>query len=424
MRRRGEIIARFPNPEDGMGKTLQNVPFYETSGSSHGIYQRKSQTDGVERMYAWRNVDDYNLAVFVGQNSDAIAAPVNKLRESYFRIGAITSLLFAVIGYLLLNALHKAFEKHVTDARTLNESQQLWKFALEGAGDGVWDWRNDTGKVSYSMQWKKMLGYDEYEIEDKFESWERMVHPDDKPVVLAAIKNYLSGQTPTYACEHRLRCKDGRWKWILSRGMVISRDADGKPLRIVGTHSDITISKERENLILHQAEHDSLTNLPTRVYFFNRLKLALAAARESGAQLAVMFIDIDNFKCINDMHGHAMGDIVLQESARRMQCGLKDAGLLARTGGDEFILLLPVVQSEHEALDIAEAIRRFMNQPVAIENGEMQVSCSIGVAIYPRHGQDEARLTSHADKAMYQAKQAGRNRIALYAHEASAAEEV
>jgi len=122
----------------------------------------------------------------------------------------------------------------------LRASEERWKFALEGAGDGVWDRNIQTGELVYSPRYKQMLGYAEDELRNQREEWVSRVHPDDKPRVLADLQAYLDGKTPAYACEFRMRAKDGSWKWILSRGMVVSRDAAGKPLRMIGTHSDVS----------------------------------------------------------------------------------------------------------------------------------------------------------------------------------------
>jgi PAS domain S-box-containing protein len=128
----------------------------------------------------------------------------------------------------------------------LRDSEERWKFALEGASEGVWDWNMQTNEVMFSKRWKEMLGYEENEIENKFEEWEKRVHPDDLPRVMAEVDRYVRGQSPDFSSEHRMRCKDGRWKWILSRGRVVSYDSKQNPLRMIGTHADITDRKEAE----------------------------------------------------------------------------------------------------------------------------------------------------------------------------------
>ncbi len=129
----------------------------------------------------------------------------------------------------------------------LKESEQRLNFAFKGSGDGMWDWHADTGQVHYSKQWKTMLGYSDEELKDEFKEWETRVHPEDLGPALADIRDYLEGKTPTYSNQHRLLCKDGRYKWILSRGIIVSRNADGKPARLIGTHTDITEQKDIEH---------------------------------------------------------------------------------------------------------------------------------------------------------------------------------
>ncbi len=128
----------------------------------------------------------------------------------------------------------------------LRESEQRWQFALEGAGDGIWDWNAVTNEVFFSKQWKGMIGYEEHEIGNTLEEWDKRVHPEDKARVYEDIHRHFSGETPVYVNEHRILCKDGTYKWILDRGKVISWTEDGKPLRVVGTHADLTARRQME----------------------------------------------------------------------------------------------------------------------------------------------------------------------------------
>lgn len=143
----------------------------------------------------------------------------------------------------------------------LRESEERWQFALEGPGDGVWDWNLQTNFVYYSHQWKAMLGYDDHEIGDTLEEWENLVHPEDKPFVLKEINRHFAGETSSYKSEHRIKCKDGSFKWILDRGKIMGRTEDGRPLRIIGTHTDITDRKQAE-----KALRESEENLRTTLY--------------------------------------------------------------------------------------------------------------------------------------------------------------
>ncbi|MCX5807363.1 MAG: PAS domain-containing protein [Proteobacteria bacterium] len=128
----------------------------------------------------------------------------------------------------------------------LRESEERWQFALEGSGDGVWDWNAETNKVYFSSQWKEMLGFSDDEIGDTFDEWDKRLHPNDREHVYAEINKHFEGESSVYSSEHRLKCKDGKYKWILNRGKVISRTQDGKPMRVIGTHTDIKIRKQME----------------------------------------------------------------------------------------------------------------------------------------------------------------------------------
>ncbi len=177
-------------------------------------------------------------------------------------ISTIKGLFFVVITSLLLAYMMRRFFNQlasVTEALRVNEER--WKLALEGAGDGVWDWNIKTGEVIFSHRWKEMLGYTESEIGDNFDEWKRRVHPDDIAAAQASIQSYFNGETPNYSIEHRLQCKDGSWKWILARGMIVSRSAEGQPQRMIGTHIDITERKKvKEALQVSDRNYQTLFN--------------------------------------------------------------------------------------------------------------------------------------------------------------------
>jgi PAS domain S-box-containing protein len=155
--------------------------------------------------------------------------------------GAVFTLLLTMLAHALVRSNRMASE--------LAESEERWRWALEGAGDGVWDWNIENSMVKFSQRWKQMLGYTEREIENKFSEWEKRVHPDDLQKALEAMQAHLKGETSAYMNEHRLLHKDGSWRWILDRGMVTNRDNDGRPVRMIGTHADITEWKQSADKI-------------------------------------------------------------------------------------------------------------------------------------------------------------------------------
>lgn len=319
----------------------------------------------------------------------------------------------------LIRAIRYAIGRARLEQR-VHDAEERWRFALEGSGDGVWDWDVQSGEVQFSRRWKEMLGYAEDEIEDSLDEWEKRVHPDDRAMVMADIQAHFDGKTATYANEHRVRCKNGDWKWILDRGKVVSRDASGKPLRMIGMHTDITERKRIEERIRHMAQHDTLTDLPNRALFSDRLQQALAIAKRDQLRLAVLYLDLDKFKPINDSLGHDVGDLLLKEVAQRMQACVRESDTVARIGGDEFVVLLRNVDEAEDAIRVAEKIRFALNQAFVIGGRRLFISSSTGIAIYPDHGSDEIELSKNADMAMYTAKQSGRDNVKLFVPERDA----
>lgn len=297
------------------------------------------------------------------------------------------------------------------------EADDLWKLALESNGDGVWDWYVQSGIELYSPRYLQMYGFDADEIAPTPEEFDARTHPDDLAQMARDREDHFSGRTPIYSNEHRVQCKDGSWKWILSRGMVISRDAQGRPLRMVGTHTDITQRKQNEELIWRQAHCDALTGLPNRLLLRAKLADELTINMEHGTLLAVLFIDLDHFKEINDTLGHDMGDTLLREAAQRIRACVGATDTVARMGGDEFTVVLSE-PADRAAIDGA-AQRIIDSLAAAFRLGDERafVSASIGISIFPADGEQIETLFKHADQALYVAKGAGRNRFSYFTPE-------
>ena len=312
--------------------------------------------------------------------------------------------------------------------KDLSESEVRWRFALEGAGDGVWDWEIQTGVAFYSPRYKQMLGFSEDEIGATAEEWSKRIHPEDAARVMAALQPYLDGKSGTANVEFRMLCKDGSWQWTHGRGMVMSRDANGKALRMIGTNSDISERKQMEDQIRQLAFYDALTTLPNRRLLNDRLQQSMAANKRSGCFGALMFIDLDNFKPLNDVHGHEVGDLALVEAADRLKRCVREMDTVARFGGDEFVVLineLSADRAESAALvaSVAEKIHGALAglYVLTIERDrkpdlriEYHCTASIGVALFADHQTSQDDIIKWADTAMYQAKKAGRNAIRFH----------
>ncbi len=424
------------------------------------------------------------------------------------------------------------------DQDRLRTAEERWRYAIDSSELGLWDWHVPTGTVFFSNTWKSMLGYESAEVGNGLGEWETRVHPEDMSSVLADVGHMLAGEVAFYSNEHRMRCKDGSYKWILDRGKVIDRDDAGNAVRVIGTHTDLTQLRARDaelklhaNLFMHSLEgimicdadvrimavnasfteitgytqgevqgqrpsvissgrhdlsfyremwrqvnvlgrwqgevwnrrkdgtpflewltinvdraddgsvrhyyaifsditehrateqrlihlthHDALTDLPNRLLLRDRLALALDEAQRHRAVLAVLYVDLDRFRNINESLGHTVGDQLLIEAARRLKQAVGDSGTVSRHGGDEFTVLLPEADAD-AAAHTAQMLLATLAQPISVDSQQLVVSASIGIATYPTDGHDVDALLQASDIAMYRAKQDGGNLFRFHSAE-------
>lgn len=436
---------------------------------------------------------------------------------------------------MMLSIVRDVSDRKRTEA-ALRASEERWSFALEGGGDCVWDWDMPSDVILLSKAGKRMFGFAEDEIADRMEEWERRTYPDDRQRIREDFKAHLQGRTQALVSEYRMQCKDGSWKWILTRGKVVARDESGRALRMVGTHTDVTQRREREEALRlagavygtvdegilvtdakgvivavnpgfsaitgyaagevigksprvlssgkntpefyremwaqidatgawrgevlnrrksggfyvewlsikrivdadgqvthyigvfsdiserkaseermrYLAHYDALTDLPNRTLLEDRAFQALSRARRDKTLVGILFFDLDRFKPVNDEFGHDVGDLLLQEVAKRVQACVRESDTVARLGGDEFVVVLPEIAQAQDAVTVAHKILASLNEPFEVAGHRLQIGASIGVAIYPEHGGDETMLLKNADAAMYQAKAAGKNTVAVW----------
>lgn len=424
--------------------------------------------------------------------------------------------------------------------RALRESEERLRLALAAANQGFYDLDLRTGETVVNPEYARMLGYEPEEFNETNATWRERLHPDDQGPVYKTYEDYVSGRIPEYRVEFRQRTKSGEWKWILSMGKIEERDENGRPLRMLGTHTDITARKEAEedqriaavtfqsqeaimitdadaNIIrvnqafeeitgyraeevigrnprimqsgrhdaafyeamwaslretgqwsgelwdrrkngeiypkfititavrdnegrlsnyvaaftdisqrkqteeeIHQlAFFDPLTQLPNRRLFLDRLHQAMAGSQRGRHHGALLVLDLDHFKTINDTLGHAVGDLLLVEVAHRLRAAVREGDTVARLGGDEFVVVLDGLdnlpkEAASQVEQVAEKIRVALAQPYRLREHEHHGTSSIGIALFLGHVETEADLLKHADVALYQAKAAGRNAIRFY----------
>ncbi len=305
---------------------------------------------------------------------------------------------------------------HTAEAHSaLRESEERYALAVRGANDGVWDWSLTSQRVYFSARWRAMLGLPAQEVVEAPETWLDRVHPDDRPRLEAEIDQHLAGSTPHLEIEHRMRHADGTWRWMLTRGIAIS-DESGAPQRLAGSLTDITDRKQAEDRLIHDALHDALTGLANRALFMDRLTRAIGrSVRRPEARCAVAFLDIDNFKVVNDGLGHAAGDHLLVAIARRLEASLRPGDTVARLGGDEFTVLLEDIADAGDAQVAVTRLQQSLTRAFVVERREIVVTASAGIALSgPTVTADD--LLRDADTAMYRAKSEGRARHAVFDH--------
>ena len=308
------------------------------------------------------------------------------------------------------------------DIGTRRAADEVWKLALESSGDGVWDWHVQQGIEYFSERYLRLYGFEPGDVDATPEAFDARTHPDDLAQMARDREDHFAGRTAVYRNEHRVLAKDGTWKWILSRGMVIARDAEGRPLRMVGTHTDITERKRQEAIVWQQARVDTLTGLPNRRALRERIERALTQRALHGDELAVMFVDLDHFKEVNDSLGHDVGDALLGQVAQRLQARVPAGGVVARMGGDEFTVLLVAADAAAAAERVGPELLEALSTAFEVGGERVYVAASIGVSLAPRDGVEIEALFKHADQALYEAKGAGRNRMRLFTpdlHEAA-----
>jgi diguanylate cyclase (GGDEF)-like protein/PAS domain S-box-containing protein len=305
--------------------------------------------------------------------------------------------------------------KHLEMA--IRESEERYALAVEGTNDGLWDWHVPADEIYFSPRWKEMLGYEEEELNGRPDEWFGRVHPDDIDKLRKEISAHLTGATNYFASEHRLRHRDGSYRWVLSRGRAVV-DTSGAAYRMAGSLTDIHSRKATEQQLLHDAMHDALTDLPNWVLFMDRLGIAIAQARRyRNRTFGVLFVDLDSFKYINDTLGHTIGDRMLVAISQRLRALLRPGDTVARLGGDEFAVLVNVLEEPSDATRIAERIQEELQRPFELEGLKVSTSASIGIALGSTEYRRPEEVVRDADTAMYRAKSLGKARHAIFDEE-------
>jgi diguanylate cyclase (GGDEF)-like protein/PAS domain S-box-containing protein len=296
----------------------------------------------------------------------------------------------------------------------LAQSEERYALAAKGSNDGLWDWDLRANVVYYSPRWKSILGYEEHEIGQSPESWTDLIDTADATQFHADMAIHLAGQTRQLHNVHRVTTKSGELRWVLCRGVAV-RDDQGEAVRIAGSLTDITRQKEAEAALLQQAQHDKLTGLPNRVLFSEILRTSLARSKRfPDYKFAVLFLDFDRFKVINDSLGHEYGDMLLVNIAQQLRVQLRSADTAARLGGDEFVALLDGIDGLGGAIEVAQRLLDTFSKTHNLSGHEVISTASIGIVTSDEKYHRPDEMIRDADNAMYQAKASGKARYVVF----------
>ncbi len=402
------------------------IAFKDTRGAYLGCNRAFSRCYAVGEEALIGRTDTELFGAGMRQSPDAVGAPVVSVLERHeeWVEGADG-------GMRLLDTLRIPFHgengellgevdisRDFTERRRVREQiaerEQRLLMALQGASLGVWDWDIPSGRMSFSPLWAEMLGRRSEDVVPDISSWEALVHPDDWNDIQAALEPHLRGETESYTAEYRLRHSDGHWVWVQDAGRVLERDEDGKSLRAVGLHQDISSRKAMEESLLHLATSDPLTGLWNRRHFTEMVNGELGRVRRHGSNAGLLLLDLDHFKRINDTRGHAAGDEVLRHFSGLVTRHLREVDVFARLGGEEFGVLLPCVGDAAGALRAADRLRELIAlNPAMLGEDPLPFSVSIGVAMLDPDDSGFDAVFTRADEALYEAKRTGRDRAVL-----------
>ncbi|WP_018141936.1 diguanylate cyclase domain-containing protein [Thioalkalivibrio sp. ALJ7] len=380
------------------------------------------------------------LAAFEQDNEEAVAAMAQRHEQAQKVTLVATGLIMIMITLMWLRVRRRIWRDHAALRKELEERQRIevrlreTQSGLEAAvarrtaalqetterleeaqriaGAGYWDWDIRGQRMNWSSHVFELFGLNAQTDGAGFEAYMRAVHPDDRTRVRRATNEALDREN-FYRVDHRVVRGDGGVRHVRVEG-EIDRAPDGRPVQVLGMVRDITRDKDSEERLWHQAHHDSLTGLPNRSLLQEHIQQALRRAQRAGTGVALMVCDLDGFKPINDRLGHDVGDVVLVTVAHRLREGMRGSDIVARVGGDEFVLLLENVRDPDAVAGIGLKLIERFEEPVEVNRESLRVGLSLGGALFPQDGGDVDTLLQRADRAMYAAKADGGSQVVLY----------
>ncbi len=407
----GLLVRYSPQPSSS---PVQTAPSPELSrlidaGAGATVFHAAPDFDGEERIVSFRQVSGWPLYLLVGVAADDYLGAWRSLATVLIGV--------AVVFVLVSLATFRAFARMLLG---LKDNETRLRLALEASQQGWFEVNFLSGKIIGSDDYMLRLGFDPAALHREVQTDFSGIHPDDRLAMSRSLKDCLLSDTPLDV-DYRRLTESGDWSWMRTVGRVVERDDAGHPVRLLGTHMDISERKQSEQMIKELAYFDSLTKLPNRRLLLDRIGQALIVSNRTKCHGGILFVDLDNFKTLNDSQGHAQGDLLLQEVARRLASSIRESDTVARLGGDEFVIMVEgLVGDEASAVAqitrIGEKALEALSQPYLLLSRDFHCSASIGAVVFApdRHPQPE-ELLKRADIAMYHAKSTGRARLQFFA---------
>ena len=297
---------------------------------------------------------------------------------------------------------------------SLSQNQERYSLAMQASNDGLWDWDLKTNKILYSDRWKEMLGFNDHEISDTADEWLSRVHPEDHDRVRASIDAYVEGIISNFEIEYRMRHFSDNYLWMMAKGLAI-RTSDGRATRFAGSQTDVSERKSNEEQMIHDALHDTLTSIPNRTLLLDRIRQSLVRRkRYPKTSFAIIFIDLDRFRLVNESLGHIHGDELLQLISARLKETIPISDTVARLGGDEFSILLQDINSVRDVEVIAKDIQNLFSKPFFLGDREVFASASMGIAHSDNDYKTPEEILRDAELAMYRAKREGKSQSIVF----------
>jgi diguanylate cyclase (GGDEF)-like protein/PAS domain S-box-containing protein len=396
------------DPASDIGQKSQSEEFrmlLET-GQQSSIFTSASIFGGGEETVAVRRIGFYPLYVTVTLSAEDY---LSDWRSEAIKVTAFVG-LFLILTLAVFWQLLQGWKRQAAAYQLLRDSEERLRLLASNATDTICRIALDGTYLDVSKSAIRLLGYPGEELVGR--KIADFIHPDDLPLVQNERDTLIANAEPRIMT-HRYRQKDGRQIWIESNTQAV-KDEKGQVVEFVAVSRDITERKLAEAQIEYLAHHDPLTKLPNRLLGKDRLDIAIARAERANSKAALLFLDLDQFKRVNDSLGHSVGDALLQSVATRLLLCLRNCDTLSRQGGDEFLILLDDLRDTEAASRVAEAVLESLTSPFVIEGHELYISGSIGIAVYPNDGTDFDTLLKKADTAMYHAKEIGRNAFRFF----------